>query len=137
MCPEEDPIPHAEPARRPIVLVVEDEVLLRMGVCDHLRDQGFVVVEAASADEAQSIILAGVDFNIVFSDVNMPGELDGVGLALWLQEEGVGAPIILTSGLAHVLDDARARCPHVSDFVVKPYPYDWLGRRLRALLEED
>jgi CheY-like chemotaxis protein len=84
MCPEEEPMKAPDQASVYTVLLVEDEVLIRLGVAEHLREAGFNVVEAATATEAREIMLAGVAIDLVFSDINMPGELDGVGLAKWL-----------------------------------------------------
>ncbi|MGZ5904834.1 MAG: response regulator, partial [Reyranella sp.] len=74
-----------EPVLPPTVLVVEDEILVRTVIAAYLRDCGFDVVEAGSADEAVRVLEAGVRIDIVFSDINMPGSLDGFGLAQWLR----------------------------------------------------
>jgi CheY-like chemotaxis protein len=79
------PEPQAEPG--PIVLVVEDEVLIRLATADHLRSCGFKVLESASGAEAQDLILAGPRVDLVFSDITMPGPVDGVALARWLHEQ--------------------------------------------------
>lgn len=121
MCPAEDPMPQAEDGGARTVLVVEDEVLLRIAIAEELRARGLTVIEAASGDEARALVLAGVAVDLVLSDITMPGELDGAGLAAWLAVNEFAAPIILTSGLAHALADARTRCPHVRAFVPKPY----------------
>ena len=125
----------ASPAqeRAPVVLVAEDEVLIRMAVAEHLRSCGFHVVEAASGAEAQALILAGLEVDLVFSDIQMP-EMDGIALALWLAEHGVNAPIVLTSALRASLDAAQAACTHVSVFIAKPYAEQNLVRHFRALL---
>ena len=62
------------------ILVVEDEVLIRLVIADELRAQGFSVVEAASADQALSYFQAGVQVDLVLSDIEMPGSMNGVGL---------------------------------------------------------
>jgi DNA-binding NtrC family response regulator len=95
---------------------------------------GFNVLEAASAGEARDIILAGVHVDLVFSDINMPGEFDGLRLALWLHENEFAAPVVLTSGMPSVLADARARCVAVSAFISKPYVYDVVEGQLRQLI---
>ena len=73
------------PAPPPSVLVVEDDVLVRTVVAAYLRECGFGVVESVSADEAVRVLEAGIRVDIVFSDVNMPGKLDGFGLAQWIR----------------------------------------------------
>lgn len=133
MCPEEEPMHAPDQGGAPTVLIAEDEVLIRLGIADHLRGAGFNVVEAASGAEARDIILAGVAIDLVFSDINMPSELDGVGLAQWLAEINFEAPVVLTSALPSVLADAQARCANVRAFVGKPYGYDAIENQLRRL----
>ena len=82
----------------PTVLVVEDEVLVRLEATDYLRNQGFRVLEAANADEAKQLLSSGERIEVLFSDVNMPGSLDGLELALWVRENQPWIEIILTSG---------------------------------------
>jgi CheY-like chemotaxis protein len=88
------------PAPPPTILVVEDEILVRTVIAAYLRDCGFDVVEAGNADEAVRVLEAGIRIDIVFSDVNMPGSLDGFGPAQWLRRERPRLKIILTSGAA-------------------------------------
>ncbi len=125
-----------DPAPAPTVLVAEDEILLRMVIAGYLRDCGFDVVEAGDADEAVRVLEAGVRVDIVFSDVNMPGRLDGFGLAQWLRRERPGLKIILTSGAAQGEKDASDLCAHVP-VLAKPYDYAELARQLRALLSKN
>lgn len=132
MCPAE--AVKAEISQRPIVLLVEDEVLLRLAIAERLREHGFVVIEAANGEEARNLILAGVAADLVMSDIMMPGALDGAGLAVWLAAHGVKAPIILTSGLSQALAEARARCPHVAAFLPKPYDSRQVINRIEAVI---
>jgi CheY-like chemotaxis protein len=124
-----------DPARGPppSVLVVEDDVLVRTVVAAYLRECGFDVVEAGSADEAIRVLEAGIKVDVVFSDVNMPGSMDGFGLAQWLRRERPGLKIILTTGAGRTAKDARELCGH-SPIVAKPYDHADLERQLRALL---
>jgi CheY-like chemotaxis protein len=96
------------------VLVVEDEVLIRIVITDELRAQGFLVVEAASADQALSYFQAGVAVDLVLSDINMPGSMDGVGLVQRLRVDSPRLPTVLTSGVSPGVHEADA-------FVSKPY----------------
>ncbi|MDA6490278.1 response regulator, partial [Escherichia coli] len=66
---------------RTSILVVEDEILVRYVICDYLRDCGFHVIEAGTADEALEYLRSHNDVVLVFSDVRMPGSLDGIGLS--------------------------------------------------------
>lgn len=68
------------------ILIVEDEVLVRMTIADYLRECGFQVAEAGSADEALSILNSEMPVDLVFSDVQMPGTMNGFGLAHWIRQ---------------------------------------------------
>lgn len=136
MCPAEDPMTRSQAAAQPVVLVVEDEIMVRIGVTALLRERGFNVVEAGNGGEAQTLILAGVKPDLIFSDISMPG-LNGVALARWAAESGLDAAIVLTSGRPDSLDEARSACPHVRAFVTKPYEDDALVAQLRAVLSTD
>ena len=81
-----------------MVLVVEDEALIRMSVSDMLRAAGFEVVEAASAAEAVIALSAHPEVDTLFSDLELPGDLDGLTLAHHIHEHRPDIGIILTSG---------------------------------------
>jgi CheY-like chemotaxis protein len=72
-----------------IVLVVEDEIILRMFIADSLRDEGYQVLEAGRAEEALTILDAGIEVDLV-TDVRMPGAMDGMGLALHSKQMAPG-----------------------------------------------
>ena len=102
----------------PRILVVEDEPLLRLFNADMLSDAGFDVLEAANADEALRLLETTRDIRVVFTDVEMPGALDGFALA---QRIGVLWPeigVVITSGRRYpeAALTAPARC-----FVAKPF----------------
>lgn len=102
----------------PIILVVEDEFLVRMDAADMIRSGGFEVVEAANANEAISILEARRDITVVFTDVQMPGSMDGLKLAAAIRGRWPPIRVIATSGNAAVgLDDL----PKGGRFVPKPY----------------
>jgi two-component system, response regulator PdtaR len=126
MSGECQPAPRA-PARAvsPVVLVVEDEVVLRMAVCAHLRDAGFVVIEAVDAGEAVELLGANKSIALVFSDINMPGPADGNDLAAWIAGRYPDVKVLLTSGIA------REGGP---PFIAKPYFFFELQRRIEELL---
>src|SRR5664279_3394362 len=92
-------------AKRPVVLIVEDEFLLRMGAAEMIGDAGFDVVEAASADEAIAILEARPDIRVIFTDIQMPGSMDGLKLARFVRDRWPPIKIIATSGLVTVKDD--------------------------------
>jgi CheY-like chemotaxis protein len=119
-----------------VVLLVEDEVLIRLAAADHLRAAGFKVVEAGAACEAQELIKAGLQVDLVFTDITMPGEMDGVGLCRWLQEIGITAPIMLASGVPHALESAKRDCTNVFGVAAKPYDLDLIVTQIRSILAE-
>ncbi len=133
MSPAEDPMPTTEEGKHLTVLVVEDEVLLRLALAETLRASGMRVIEAASGEEARDLLLAGVDVNIVFSDINMPGGMDGAALASWVMAAGAPAHVVLTSGERHMLEAARDACPEVKAFIDKPYDHQAIAALLRGL----
>lgn len=116
-----------EGAAPPVVLVVEDEVILRMAVCAHLREVGFVVIEAVDAGEAFELVTANRSIALVFSDINMPGPADGNDLAAWIANRYPDIRILLTSGIP------RESGP---PFIDKPYSFVELQRRITALLRD-
>jgi CheY-like chemotaxis protein len=134
MCPAEDPMSELVASEQPTVLVVEDEVLVRLAIAEHLRECGFTVAEAANGEEAQALILAGLEVDLVFSDINMPGAVDGITLASWLKDHGIDAPVVLTSGERAMLEAAQSACANVRVFITKPYPEVKIVEHFRALL---
>src|SRR5688500_19215978 len=80
------------------VLVVEDEMVLRMRAVDIVEDAGFTAVEAISADEALSILESRADISLLFSDIQMPGTIDGLKLAHAVHDRWPSIKIILVSG---------------------------------------
>jgi two-component system, response regulator PdtaR len=107
--------PLTSPAR---VLVVEDETFIRMDVVDTLRAAGFDLLEAASADEAIQMLERNPDICLIFTDVDMPGSMNGLKLAAAVRDRWPPVRIIATSGHVKIRagdlpDDAR--------FIPKPY----------------
>jgi CheY-like chemotaxis protein len=82
----------------PTVLVVEDEALVRMLLAESLRDAGYSVIEAGNAADAIAALNDDPSVDVVFSDVRMPGELDGFGLARWIKRHIPGIVVLLASG---------------------------------------
>lgn len=119
----------ANESLRQVVLVVEDEPLLRMHAVDLIEDAGFDTVEASSADEAVAILMARTDIRIVFTDIDMPGSMNGLKLAAAVRERWPPIDIIITSGLVSpTVHDMPARVR----FFPKPYDDQRLVRALRA-----
>lgn len=109
-------LPRCEPSSQPHrILVVEDEVLVRLVLAEEFRAGGFSVVEAAGADEALSYLRSGAPIDLVLTDMHMPGSLDGLGLAELVRRNYPRVAVVLTSGTA--LPRNLAGVP----FVPKPY----------------
>lgn len=101
------------------VLVVEDEPLTRMVAADALADGGIMAWEAGDADEALAVLDRHPRIGLVFTDVNMPGEMDGLGLAHEVAGIRPDVKVIVTSGAATVTADDL---PTEGTFLPKPYP---------------
>ena len=101
----------------PIVLVVEDEMVLRMRAVDIVEDAGFVPIEAISADQAIQILESRDDISLLFTDIQMPGSMDGLKLAHATHTRWPHIKIILVSGQIAVTDEDK---PEDSKFFPKP-----------------
>ncbi len=117
------------------VLVVDDDVLIRMDVAHRLRDCGFQVIEAGDAAEAIAILSEDASVKLVFSDVQMPGELDGFGLTRWVNAHRPDVPVILASGVVRAHAAADALC-HAAAFIEKPYRDGEVAEVARRALTE-
>lgn len=122
-------LPQPDEAPRTI-LVVEDEPLVRLVIAEALRDQSFCVVEAASAEEALMVLAAGLVVDLVFTDVRMPGPLDGLAFARRLKRERPDLPVLITSGHLDRLEGGDA-----PPFIAKPYILSEAVARISAILE--
>lgn len=120
-----------EPASTPVVLVVEDEMVLRMRAVDIVEDAGFVPVEAVSADEAMRILEARDDISLLFTDIQMPGSMDGLKLAHAAHTRWPHIKIILVSGQIAVTDDDK---PDDSEFFPKPLEVQQMVHELQRMV---
>src|SRR5436305_11715854 len=82
----------------PAVLVVEDEMMLRMRAVDIVEDAGFTPLEAVNADDGLAILEARSDIELLFTDIQMPGSMDGLKVAYAVRERWPSSKIILVSG---------------------------------------
>src|ERR1700709_103563 len=110
----------------PTVLVVEDEILIRDMVSEELIDAGFAVVEAGTADQAIAVLEARQDIHLVFTDIDMPGSMDGLKLAAAVRDRWPPIHIIITTGKARPLE-----IPANALFIPKPY----LGKNVVAAMK--
>lgn len=121
------------PASRKIVLVVDDEPMIRMALADHLEGKGFEVREAGNAAEAIAILQeSGCIVNLVFSDVRMPGEMDGLGLSRWIFENRPNIPVILASGDLGKTTAMGDLCG--AEAMTKPYSYETASDKIQAAI---
>ena len=111
------------------VLVAEDEVLVRHDISEFLRSHGYEVVEANSATEAIQVLKDSVGVSIVFTDVRMPGTVNGIDLARYVQLHHPDVPVLITSG--HVLE---SELPELTGpLISKPYDHKQV---LKAIEEQ-
>ncbi len=115
----------------PAVLIAEDEVLIRFAITDYLVDWGLTVYEAGSAREAIKLLESAPEIAVVFADVRMPGDLDGLGLVKWIRTNRPGLNVILTSGDIRESDlSGKAGEP----FIEKPYDFQTVAAHIKALV---
>jgi CheY-like chemotaxis protein len=120
---------------KPVVLVVEDEVFIRFDLADFLRDNGLEVIEAGTAQEAVEALATATRIDLVFSDIQMPGAMNGLGLASFIRASHPGLPVILTSGASLKMDIDPALAD-IMPIEAKPYDTDLvLARILRTLAQ--
>jgi two-component sensor histidine kinase/FixJ family two-component response regulator len=119
------------PASKPIVLVVEDEMVLRMRAVDIVEDAGFVPIEAVSADEAIQILESRDDISLLFTDIQMPGSMDGLKLAHAVHTRWPHIKIILVSGQIAVTDADK---PAESRFFPKPLEIQQMVVELQEMI---
>jgi DNA-binding response OmpR family regulator len=119
--------------RQPVVLVLEDDISVRMTAAIYLREAGFAVIEAANATEALDVFKAGVAVDVVFADVRLPGVMDELMLTLWLYQNHPYVQVLVTSGR----DDVAVSSGQVAldAFFPKPYRLEAIAARIRALVE--
>lgn len=102
----------------PVILIVEDESLVRMSAVRLFEDAGFEVIEASNADEAIRILESRKDIRVVFTDIQMPGSMDGLKLAHAVRNRWPPMKIIVTSGRELLTEQ---NLPDGGRFVPKPY----------------
>ena len=125
-------VPPMEPTATPKVLVVEDDVLVRLAAADYLRGCGFVVLEAVHVDEAVNILRADSSIDVVFADVRLPGGRSGIDLTLLIQRDYPDVKVLLTSGVMRGEEASFTTAP----LIRKPYFLFEVERRIRALLDD-
>lgn len=115
---------------RPTVLVVEDEVLIRLLIAEELRSFGIQVLEASNADEALRILESSLSVHVLFTDIRMPGRMDGIGLRRFVREHYPQLKVMLTS--SHQPENYAGASTDV--FVAKPYDVNAVLQQVKLLL---
>jgi len=120
--------------RQITILVVEDDMLLCWLTAEHLTAAGFLVIQAHSADDAVQILKeSDCAVEVVFSDVEMPGKLNGIGLANWVRRERPRVVTILTSGQATMPEDVLTHGP----LMQKPYHVSDVEKLIRKMAAQE
>jgi CheY-like chemotaxis protein len=114
------------------ILVVEDEILVRLSIADYLRQCGYRVLEAGSGEAAQAVLRAGEPVDILFSDIDLGPGISGFALAKWTRRTCRDIRIILTSGAAWLADGNSDVCDR--PLLRKPYDYEALAEHISGLL---
>lgn len=116
---------------KPVVLVVEDEAIIRMNIIQVAEDSGYDVLEAADADEAILILQSRNDIRVVFTDVGMPGSMDGLRLARFIKDRWPPIQLVVSSGrdVSNYPD-----FPENSRFIGKPYQNRQITAAFREVL---
>ena len=110
------------------VLVVEDEALIRMAATDVINDAGWKTLEARDAQEALKVIAEHPEVSVLFTDVDMPGPLDGICLAECVHRDHPNIELVVTSGQRRISDN---ELPDSGTFLSKPYGQAELVRTLQ------
>ena len=114
-----------------VVLVVEDDPLLRELAVETVEDGGFVALGAGDADEAIALLRARPDIAVMFTDINMPGSMDGLELAHMVWDRWPPIKILVASGQIRL---RQSDLPSNSAFLEKPYRGEAMIARLRSLV---
>jgi CheY-like chemotaxis protein len=124
---------HNGPKDPPVVLVVDDEPLVRMTAVDELEEAGFHVLEAANADVALMVLEVQSDeVQVLFTDVNMPGSMDGMALAEQVHQRWPHIRLLISSGYTRPHPD---EIPDSGHFVPKPYCGATLVRHIAKMIQ--
>jgi len=122
-----------EPPSKFTLLLVEDDFFTRWTAAQYLRAAEFTVVEAISVDEALTVFLSGKLIDVVFSDLNLPGDRGGDFLSAWLEKHRPHIPVLLTSGRTD--GAALIGLNRLRRFVLKPYDLGEVAQLLRRMLD--
>jgi CheY-like chemotaxis protein len=117
--------------RKAVILIVEDNAVIRMGAADLVVHAGYEALEASNAEEAIRLLEARTDIVLVFTDVGMPGTMDGVKLAHHIRNRWPPVKLIVASGRSII---EQSRLPEGSQFFPKPYSDVTIVEQMRRML---
>ena len=117
-----------------VILVVEDEPRVRRVTLRDLKKLGYETLEAENADIAKTIIESGEPVDLLFSDILMPGEMNGHMLGIWTEENHPEIKVVLTSGYSKGISDVSRDKAHSFPLIRKPYTVEKLAKQIRATL---
>jgi CheY-like chemotaxis protein len=128
------PVDSSKPVAVETILVLDCELLVRMSIAQYLRDCGYRVLEAASVDEAMTVLQKpDIHIDVVLSDVEMPGPMNGFGFAQWARSLRPGLNIILAASPERATHAAAELCEH-GPLLMKPYDPKVVLEHIKSLL---
>ncbi|MDB5512196.1 MAG: response regulator receiver protein [Enterovirga sp.] len=122
--------PQDDPDRHPVIVVAEDEPLLRLTAADQLERDGYRVIEVGSAAEALEVLASREEVQVLFTDIDMPGDLNGLELAREVHDRWPDVLLLVTSGRVSLED---SDVPDDGMFIAKPYAATGLAGALKEL----
>jgi DNA-binding NtrC family response regulator len=121
------------PASQETILLVEHDISIRLPIAQYLRDCGYKVIEAVNAHEAMSVLLdEETIIDVVFTDIDMPSIMDGLGLSKWVREKRPGLEVILVRAVPRAVNAADELCDHGP--LPKPHGPQVVHDHIRRLL---
>jgi DNA-binding response OmpR family regulator len=120
--------------KKPSILVVEHDLVVRQSLAEYLRECGYKVIEAIHTDEAVRVLSSsGVPVEVVLADVSSPGEVDGFGLAKWIRARELRTKVILAGTVKKAAATAEELCQE-GPLLSKPYDHALLHARIKREL---
>ena len=119
------------------ILVVEDEASIRLAISEYLSQQDFTVFQAANAVGAIDLLSLHPEIELVFTDLAMPGNIDGLDLVNWLLKHHPGLPVIVASAWAgRISTMAEFSQNQALSYFVKPYHYEAVAQKIRQVIKD-
>jgi CheY-like chemotaxis protein len=115
------------------ILIAEDDVILRTVVAEQFREEGYSVVETSNAEEVLLVLRTGIPVDLLFTDVRMPGTLDGIALARLVRAEFPDVKVVIASGNVAATEVGTT----IDGFISKPYHVSQLLEHIKSLLPEE